>query len=193
MGISIVNRPEATEQLLPGEQKGLEAMNDEKATQRDTQAKPQAEPQGQAPVVAAKPSASVSVQDGGWLRASPSQVMRTVAIALLTAAVMLGALFLLWQVRTFIGWFVVALFLAAALDPLVNWLQRRHRLIKRPLAIALSYLGVLVALLYIAGIFLPLLVDQINGLTRLDRKSTRLNSSHANISYAVFCLKKKKT
>src|SRR5258707_12035354 len=29
-------------------------------------------------------------------------------------------------------------------------------------------------------------------LALLDRKSTRLNSSHANISYAVFCLKKKK-
>src|SRR3712207_6990473 len=29
-------------------------------------------------------------------------------------------------------------------------------------------------------------------LVRQDRKSTRLNSSHANISYAVFCLKKKK-
>src|SRR3712207_7515470 len=29
-------------------------------------------------------------------------------------------------------------------------------------------------------------------LPDLDRKSTRLNSSHANISYAVFCLKKKK-
>src|SRR3712207_9327234 len=29
-------------------------------------------------------------------------------------------------------------------------------------------------------------------LGREDRKSTRLNSSHANISYAVFCLKKKK-
>src|SRR3712207_8964452 len=28
-------------------------------------------------------------------------------------------------------------------------------------------------------------------IRRLDRKSTRLNSSHANISYAVFCLKKK--
>src|SRR5947209_17406827 len=27
----------------------------------------------------------------------------------------------------------------------------------------------------------------------IDRKSTRLNSSHANISYAVFCLKKKNT
>src|SRR3712207_1848204 len=31
------------------------------------------------------------------------------------------------------------------------------------------------------------------GLRAIDRKSTRLNSSHANISYAVFCLKKKKT
>src|SRR3712207_8726528 len=30
------------------------------------------------------------------------------------------------------------------------------------------------------------------GKVREDRKSTRLNSSHANISYAVFCLKKKK-
>src|SRR3712207_8964716 len=30
------------------------------------------------------------------------------------------------------------------------------------------------------------------GASRRDRKSTRLNSSHANISYAVFCLKKKK-
>src|SRR3712207_8748318 len=29
-------------------------------------------------------------------------------------------------------------------------------------------------------------------LQLIDRKSTRLNSSHANISYAVFCLKKKK-
>src|SRR2546430_6021711 len=28
---------------------------------------------------------------------------------------------------------------------------------------------------------------------QLDRKSTRLNSSHSQISYAVFCLKKKKT
>src|SRR3712207_7116599 len=31
---------------------------------------------------------------------------------------------------------------------------------------------------------------RLHGLA-LDRKSTRLNSSHANISYAVFCLKKK--
>src|SRR2546430_11105050 len=32
----------------------------------------------------------------------------------------------------------------------------------------------------------------IKTLSQLDRKSTRLNSSHSQISYAVFCLKKKK-
>src|SRR3712207_7185945 len=37
-----------------------------------------------------------------------------------------------------------------------------------------------------------LITDFRCGNTRQDRKSTRLNSSHANISYAVFCLKKKK-
>src|SRR5258707_6433446 len=37
-------------------------------------------------------------------------------------------------------------------------------------------------------------IERSQGVTAVsDRKSTRLNSSHANISYAVFCLKKKKT
>src|SRR2546430_12173180 len=35
-------------------------------------------------------------------------------------------------------------------------------------------------------------VDRTDAGKRLDRKSTRLNSSHSQISYAVFCLKKKK-
>src|SRR3712207_8360676 len=34
-------------------------------------------------------------------------------------------------------------------------------------------------------------LDEAEVLGQRDRKSTRLNSSHANISYAVFCLKKK--
>src|SRR3712207_8499815 len=33
---------------------------------------------------------------------------------------------------------------------------------------------------------------KLGAIETVDRKSTRLNSSHANISYAVFCLKKKK-
>src|SRR3712207_7114934 len=46
----------------------------------------------------------------------------------------------------------------------------------------------------------PRMLAELDGERRLtdlrhigDRKSTRLNSSHANISYAVFCLKKKNT
>src|SRR3712207_7038833 len=45
-----------------------------------------------------------------------------------------------------------------------------------------------------ASIIFQLLATVVPSLEKLqkDRKSTRLNSSHANISYAVFCLKKKK-
>src|SRR5258707_1466228 len=39
---------------------------------------------------------------------------------------------------------------------------------------------------------LPQDIASVVALLVRDRKSTRLNSSHANISYAVFCLKKKK-
>src|SRR3712207_8565821 len=36
-----------------------------------------------------------------------------------------------------------------------------------------------------------IVAERRHGTPEVDRKSTRLNSSHANISYAVFCLKKK--
>src|SRR3712207_7634453 len=60
------------------------------------------------------------------------------------------------------------------------------------LAIQLSkHKGVnLVAYGFLAVAIMCILIEII---LDLDRKSTRLNSSHANISYAVFCLKKKKT
>src|SRR3712207_8615127 len=67
----------------------------------------------------------------------------------------------------------------------------RHRLVQRT--------G-LVAVLQVRGELRDamgqLVRDDVEGAREvaedLDRKSTRLNSSHANISYAVFCLKKKK-
>jgi predicted PurR-regulated permease PerM len=141
-------------------------MDEEKAAQKDSQTEQQEQSPPISSVVPAEPSAHPTTGDAGWAGAPTSQVVRTVAAALLTVVVVLVALFLLWQVRTFVGWLVISLFLAAVLNPAVNWLQRRHRLIKRPLAIALTYLGVLVALLFIGGIFLPLLVDQINGFTK---------------------------
>jgi predicted PurR-regulated permease PerM len=141
-------------------------MDEEKVTREISQTESQEQPQARSPVVPAEPSAYPAARDVGWASASTSQVVRTVAAALLTIVVVLAALFLLWKVRTFVGWFVIALFLAAVLNPAVNWLQRRHRLIKRPIAIALTYLGLAVVLLFVVVIFLPLLVDQINGFTR---------------------------
>src|SRR2546421_8446183 len=44
-----------------------------------------------------------------------------------------------------------------------------------------------------ASQFLKKVINFLPALTKKDRKSTRLNSSHDQISYAVFCLKKKKT
>src|SRR3712207_8887343 len=40
-------------------------------------------------------------------------------------------------------------------------------------------------------VLVPLIGIMLGGVVGADRKSTRLNSSHANISYAVFCLIKK--
>ena len=97
-----------------------------------------------------------------WVRMAPSQVVRTIVIALLTAAAVLGALFLLWQIRSIIGWGVLALFLAAVLNPAVDWLQRRG--IGRSIGILLTYLGVLVGLLLIVGIFVPVVVSEIRDL-----------------------------
>src|SRR3712207_7761646 len=62
---------------------------------------------------------------------------------------------------------------------------------------AVTFTGSIVAFLKLSGRIRsnPLMLPGRNALNLgalVDRKSTRLNSSHANISYAVFCLKKKK-
>jgi predicted PurR-regulated permease PerM len=157
-------------------------MNEEENSQRDSQAQSRPEPQAQPETTpTTEPNASMPSKDAGWAGASPTQVMRTVAIALLTTAVVLVAFFLLWEVRTFVAWLVIALFLAAVLNPAVNWLERRFRLINRPLAIVVTYVGVLVALLLVVGIFLPVLVDQINGFIKF--VSTAANAPEGPTQY----------
>src|SRR3712207_7843579 len=56
---------------------------------------------------------------------------------------------------------------------------------------AADYIGMLATVMN--AVVLQDALEKTGVHTRVDRKSTRLNSSHANISYAVFCLKKKKT
>ena len=84
-------------------------------------------------------------EKGKWLGSSPSQVSpRTVVVVILTAAAVLGGLYLIYLLREFVTWCVIALFLAVALNPAVNWFQRLG--IKRIIAILLSYLGLLLGM-----------------------------------------------
>src|SRR5947208_11677495 len=65
-----------------------------------------------------------------------------------------------------------------------------------------AYAGGSISVVVLVALFVTLIPTTIGallsaigiaGMDRLDRKSTRLNSSHQIISYAVFCLKKKNT
>src|SRR2546421_4325292 len=68
----------------------------------------------------------------------------------------------------------------------VKWLVQNQNVVKGPSR------GVLCEADGGSGVRLGITIDEESGLFG-DRKSTRLNSSHDQISYAVFCLKKKKT
>src|SRR3712207_7280226 len=74
-------------------------------------------------------------------------------------------------------------------DALPIYLRRDAQLILLALAVLFLSLAYVTRPTTVRGAALGLVV----GLAQWsrDRKSTRLNSSHANISYAVFCLKKK--
>src|SRR2546430_8413877 len=74
-------------------------------------------------------------------------------------------------------------------------------LIKRWMLIVISFVVVglvvyigskLTTPVYQASSLVQVAVSSDNSQADIDRKSTRLNSSHSQISYAVFCLKKKK-
>ena len=102
-------------------------------------------------------------EDRRGLGSSASQVApRTVVVVILTAAAVLSVLYLLWQLREVVVWCVIALFVAVALNPAVNWLQRRG--IKRIIAILLTYFGLLLGVMGIGVLVVPLLFTQIEAL-----------------------------
>src|SRR2546427_3320847 len=68
-------------------------------------------------------------------------------------------------------------------------LQVREQLLRVP-GVEIDHARLVREILRIAGVMQNLIVALVLGQVR-DRKSTRLNSSHSQISYAVFCLKKK--
>jgi predicted PurR-regulated permease PerM len=85
-------------------------------------------------------------------------VVRLLAIAI--AALVLVELVL--AARRVLTWVAIALFLALALDPLVNLIQRRMRL-KRAPAIVVAYVLLLLVTVGIGWSFVPKLTDEVNG------------------------------
>src|SRR3712207_6895205 len=70
--------------------------------------------------------------------------------------------------------------------------RRHHAAVGGRDRVAVAHAVALAGEVLVVGLVAALVEQRALRATR-DRKSTRLNSSHANISYAVFCLKKKDT
>jgi predicted PurR-regulated permease PerM len=90
---------------------------------------------------------------------------RTVLRVLLIVLCVAITLEVVWIARHILAWVVIALFLALALNPLVNWIQRRTSFPRGP-AIGLAYLLVLIVIVAVAATFLPKLVDEVNGFVQ---------------------------
>jgi predicted PurR-regulated permease PerM len=84
--------------------------------------------------------------------------VRLVLVVLLTTLSVALALWLVYRLQTIIVWGILALFLAVALNPSVNWLARRR--LPRTVAILLMYLVVFVVLAAVGALVGPPLVGQ---------------------------------
>lgn len=103
----------------------------------------------------------MSVRAGGppQLGHAARNVLRTVLIVLLVV----GILYLIWLLRTPLGWLVLAAFLAIALSGPVNLLSRR---MPRGLAIAVAYLCLVLIPIGLAAIVLPPVVREVSDLAK---------------------------
>jgi predicted PurR-regulated permease PerM len=90
---------------------------------------------------------------------------RTVFRVLLIVIAVALTLELLWIARHVLVWVAIALFLALALNPLVDWIQRHSRL-GRGASIGVAYLLLAIAIVAIGATFVPKLVDEVNGFVQ---------------------------
>jgi predicted PurR-regulated permease PerM len=85
---------------------------------------------------------------------------RTILSVLLVLLAVGICLYVLWIARQVISWILVALFLATALNPAVEWLQRKG-VRRRGLAVGLTFVAALLAAAAIVGAFAPTAVTQV--------------------------------
>src|SRR2546421_3478884 len=116
----------------------------------------------------------------------------------------------LWNGPAFVIWGLAASYVGPRWGrsislPRLRWLQEervptpeeRRRVLRNPLVQLKVVGGIWAAAAVVFGLIdlhfsVQIAINVASGIVMGDRKSTRLNSSHDQISYAVFCLKKKK-
>jgi predicted PurR-regulated permease PerM len=87
----------------------------------------------------------------------------TTILAVLGIAIAVALLLeVVWIARQVLTWILIAIFFALALNPAVEWFQR-HGLKRRGLATGLTFLLVLGAMAGLGALFVPTLVDEVNG------------------------------
>jgi predicted PurR-regulated permease PerM len=91
------------------------------------------------------------------VRFHPRTILVTLGIVLGVA----GLLWLIWQARQVLTWVAIAVFLALALNPLVDWLQA-HGVKRRGLAAALAFGSAILVIAGLASLFIPTLVSEVN-------------------------------
>ena len=113
-----------------------------------------------------RPGQPLPPSEDALLPAAPrSQVSpRTVVVVVCTLLAIGAGLYLLWRLSEILQWLVIAIFLAVALAPPVDWLSRRR--LPRALAILLVYVLVLLVLVGLGMLLVPPLVDQVEELGR---------------------------
>src|SRR4051794_34901123 len=110
-----------------------------------------------------QPSKNSEREEGPLPPMAPSQVRpRTVLVIIFTVLVVVAGLYLLWELRQVVRWMVIAIFLAVALNPAVDWLQRRH--IRRSVAVLLVYLAFVLVVIGLGALVVPPLVVQVQAL-----------------------------
>jgi predicted PurR-regulated permease PerM len=72
-------------------------------------------------------------------------------------------LYVLWVARHVLSWLLIALFLALALNPAVEWVQR-HGVKSRGLAAGITFLVAIAAVVGLAALVIPTLVDQVDSV-----------------------------
>src|SRR3954451_6170086 len=88
--------------------------------------------------------------------------LRTVLLLLAIVISVAVLLEVIWIARHVLTWIAISLFLALALNPAVEWLQRRRGLKRRGAAAAIAYLLALGVFVAIGYTFVPTLVHQVN-------------------------------